>query len=246
MTRITHLSVIVCPACLRRYTVRGFGSVNLSGWTEWSDGRAYGRLYRPSPIVKRCACGAFFLERHAQVIDHIDIIPWHAKYVAPPKDPSILRRSWRWLTRQPPYYPDTPEYPHPAPVLSDLEVADALASLPRDTPRDVELEMRRQLWRAFNDLHRVETLPKGHPATVQGWEARHRENLARLHLLLIGQPNPRWLEVGEVLRQAGRFDDAVRAYGKASRKLAAIAGRLSSMAAAAQLNVVRLPVELHR
>lgn len=70
MTRITGSTIIACPVCGKEYRTSAYGSINLTGMEEWSDGFVYG-LYFSKPDVCICDCGALFLRAKARTVGFV-------------------------------------------------------------------------------------------------------------------------------------------------------------------------------
>ncbi len=65
MTRINGYRQIACPKCLKVYRAPSYGSINLSSFERWSDGRKMGSLFDYGGGIRSCQCGQYYLMKNA-------------------------------------------------------------------------------------------------------------------------------------------------------------------------------------
>ena len=65
MTRINGYRQIACPNCLKVYRTPSYGSINLSAYEHWSDGRKIGSLFDYGGGIRGCQCGQYYLMKNA-------------------------------------------------------------------------------------------------------------------------------------------------------------------------------------
>jgi hypothetical protein len=209
MTRAIGVIIYACPACDRPYSGSWYSSINFSGWREWSDGFAFGDLYKPDPgPVLRCPCGALHLRGTAPKAGSIN----YDDYIV--DRPS--RSFWgRLAGRRPPDPPSPPERPPYLDAVSPDESGALLAERADKLTPDIEIGLRRTLWRGLNEpFHDVDQ--RRSPERMEWPQAGKNqvENLERLIALLRAREEPLWREIGEAERELGHFDAALEAFGK--------------------------------
>lgn len=159
---------------------------------------------------------------------------------ADPVNEAPTKRRW-WGLRAPKANKPNPWMLRPDPYahLSTIGPArlggmlDGLNGGHTNLDNQTELEIRRWLWWSWNHATRG----------MQGWmladvpeasQDMKRENLERLLPLLLCEPSPDWMQIGDAHRQLAQFDEACRAYGREVEaaawvgELTALAGRRSS------------------
>ena len=228
MTSVIGSNIITCPACGRRYRLPCFGAINFSGWVRWSDGREEGDLYKPAEPVSRCQCGALFLR--AQPV--VEYVPW--TYTPPPPKPGLVRRALNCLTgKSPQAPPERPPSPGPVPRMTPEEIFALALDFPASIDAELDLPLRRQVWRSLNDPDRE----PGSPALAPERDLARSANLERLLPLLLRQTDPDWLEIGEAHRELGNFAEARRWFAKVEGDREDEAKRLLERAAAGDRTV---------
>jgi hypothetical protein len=61
MTRITGHSLIATPCCRAQYSTPRYGSMNFSAFAYWTDGETEGGLMPGGGGLRKCKCGEFYL-----------------------------------------------------------------------------------------------------------------------------------------------------------------------------------------
>lgn len=209
MTRFSPPIIHQCPACAGYFKRYALISLFFDNVTVWSDGN--GQWWaNASASVGRCpACtGIVWLADASEVM--------RAPYKRLPIGP--LTRAWHRLTgdrggrlRDEREWAALPAGIKNAEQLDGLKCADdfieALAALPPDAI-ERETHLRQRLWWASNDHFRVldgETATAPQPAVA---DEIARANAQRLVELLEHDAKGQ-VARGELLRQLGRFDEAV-------------------------------------
>ena len=240
MTTVSGFNIIACPGCGTRFRLPIYGSVFISDTEQWSDGRTRSRLFKPSPNACVCPCGAPFLLHECERVARM-------KWIRPVEVPSPQRSLWAALRGESgprcQYIPgryDTeifsgepwPEYPEPpdwAPRPTVEAFTAAAAGLPAGTPFGLEVALRRELWRLLNDAARPSKDSSDDardPASSPAW----LPNLERLHGLLAQDATADRTEIGETLRQLGRFDEAIKVFNEVGGDRAPLASFLFELA----------------
>jgi hypothetical protein len=65
MTSISGYRIIASPCCDARFSAPRYASMNYSAHEYWSDGRHVHSLAPTDGGLRRCTCGAYFLQRNA-------------------------------------------------------------------------------------------------------------------------------------------------------------------------------------
>jgi hypothetical protein len=209
MTRFAPPTLYQCSACAGYFKRYGFRSLFFDEVPDWSDGKNSNWWARASGSVGRCpSCiGIVWIE------DAIELMP------APSEPPPIgpLERIWHRMTgdkrgrlSEEQDWQALPAGIQQAERFDGLhhahDLIDALLALPPDA-LDREGHLRRRLWWASNDHLRGQrgvslvALPGVAEDVAQA-------NMQRLLALIEHDPDEQ-VERGELLRQLGRFDEAV-------------------------------------
>ena len=129
---------------------------------------------------------------------------------APPK-PGVLRRALRRLTGKSPVAPhERPMSPDPAPRMPPDELLALALDFPAGLDAELELPLRRQIWRSLNDPDRA----PGASTLAPERDLARTANLERLLPLLLRQADPDQLEVGEAHRELGHLEAAQRHFAE--------------------------------
>ena len=210
MTRFSPPIIHQCPACARYFKRHALISLFFDTVTEWSDGKNGQWWASASGSVGRCpACTGIVWLADA---DEVMRVPYK------PLPIGFLIRAWYRLTGdrngrlgEEREWDALPDGVKNAEQIDGLKCADdfieALAALPPDAV-DCEKHLRQRLWWASNDHVRViaseaDIIPQ--PAIA---EEITRANAQRLLELVEHDPKEQ-VARGELLRQLGRFDEAV-------------------------------------
>ncbi|MEV4783387.1 hypothetical protein [Burkholderia sp. LMU1-1-1.1] len=210
MTRFSPPIIHQCPACAGYFKRYALISLFFDTVTEWSDGKSGQWWANASGSVGRCpVCTGIVWLADA---DEIMRAPHRPRPIGP------MSRAWHRLTgdrggclRDERVWDSLPAGIRNAEQIDGLKCADdfieALAALPSDVA-DREKHLRQRLWWASNDHLRVtasEASAMRQPAVA---EEIARANAQRLVELLEHDPKEQ-VARGELLRQLGRFDEAV-------------------------------------
>lgn len=210
MTRFAPPTVYQCPACAGYFKRSGFRSLHFDDFVpDWSDGKNGNWWARKSGTVGRCpACvGIIWIE------DAIALMPAPCK----PRPIGLLARFWHRVTGdkggrlcEERDWQALPAGIQQAESIDGLnhahDLLDALGALSPDE-LDRERYLRRRLWQASNDHLRGQH-GVCHVALPRVAEDVAHANMLRLLELLENDPEGK-VERGELLRQLGRFDEAV-------------------------------------
>ena len=210
MTRFAPPTLYHCPACAGYFKRYALISLFFDSVTEWSDGKSGQRSANASGSVGRCpACtGIVWLADANEVM--------RAPYK--PRPIGFVVRVWHRLTgdrggrlRDAREWDALPDGIKNAEQIDGLKYAvdfvEALATLPPEAV-DREKHLRLRLWGASNDHLRVIAGEEGATPQPAVAEEIARANAQRLLVLLEHDPKEQ-VARGELLRQLGRFDEAV-------------------------------------
>ena len=138
-------------------------------------------------------------------------------------------------------WPEFPEPPEWAPELNGDALAKVVESLPPETPKAIEIEARRQLWRSLNDPCRIEPPFDDAPSSAHQGPPLVAHNLRRLLNLLPQLTEDDQFEAGEILRELGQFEQARGLFDQIAGERAGDARFLSAAAAQHDARVKLLP-----
>ena len=116
----------------------------------------------------------------------------------------------------------------------------AAAELPAGTAYGLEVALRRELWRLLNDAARP-SKDSHEDARDPAWSPAWLLNLERLHGLLAQDATADRTEIGETLRQQGRFDEAIKVFNEVEGDRAPLASFLGDLAHQDVSSVIRIP-----
>jgi len=209
MTRIAPPTLYQCPACAGYFKRYGFMSLCFDDGPDWSDGKNVNWWAQESGLVGRCpSCSSF-----VWIEDAVALMP------APSEPGPIgpLERTWYRVTgdkrgrlRDERAWHALPAGIRQAERIDGLrrahDLIDALLTLPPDA-LDREIHLRRWLWWSSND-HMRGMHSFAYVALPSVAEEVAYANIMRFQALLEHDPDGQ-VERGELLRQLGRFDEAV-------------------------------------
>lgn len=212
MTRFARPALHQCPACAGYFTRTVLASLHFyDGMPEWSDGKSGQWWAGAGASVGRCpACRSVVWIDDAIAVMQVPLEPrkigpmarlWH-RVTGDKRGRLRAAREWAAL----------PAGIRQAEPIDRLECVDdfmeALAALHADDTGGREVYLRRRLWWASSDHQRARgdgTLVAPLPVVAA---APARAN--RLRLLELVERDPKaQVARGELLRQLGRFDEAV-------------------------------------
>jgi len=224
MTRITGFTLVASPCCRTLYSTPQYGSINLSAQGYWTDGAKEHGLMPGGGGLRKCKCGQFYLLReaislgfesgpetpHTQFVDAADLAD---ATQSPRKAVELVARRQYWMHLNDPY--------------RDLYRAhrateDQAAQEKWDVDWYAANPDQRSAWRKVVDrllrkkpaVHppmdaRPFSVPPYQPSELQ---LRNMERLLELIFEKLYEPyGPDMLEVAELYRELGRFDEAADA-----------------------------------
>ena len=213
MTSYATPAVYQCPACQGLLLRERLRSMNTYGVTFWSDGDAtFSRLPSRSPLIRCPSCPAVFWQDDLHPIGKLPKRPL-------PQEPMgwLLRRLVQWggdehgdiQTQRD--WDEAPVEWRTAEYDKTLEYDDLLQALRELNGPNGEREVyiRRRIWWLANDRSRVYASGKRAPFPPLALRSKMRENILRM-IELHEQSGFGVVERAELLRQMGRFDDAVQ------------------------------------
>jgi len=212
MTRFAPPTIYQCPACAGYFKRYALGSLHFyDDVPEWSDGMSGQWWAGVGAPVGRCpaCCNVVWVDDAIAVMQ----APLEPRKIGP------MARLWHRMTgdkrgrlRAVREWAALPIEIKQAESIDRLECADdlmeALTAPPTDDADDREVYLRRRLWWASSDhqRERVDGLLVTSSTTVAAAPALAN----RLRLLELVERDPKaQVERGELLRQLGRFDEAV-------------------------------------
>lgn len=222
MTRIAGNSIIEAPCCGAQLVTPQYGSINFSAREYWTDGQTVHGLSPLDGGLRRCACGSYFLLRQAEKVGYLPKLKPRAPvgWDKPSFISRILGNSeakrkhimWVYDTRpEAEIAADEKLVPPAATHVRDTELSAIINSSLQDT--QILEVARRRYWRHLNDSYRevyrahkesgTATFPDFQPTQDQ------IDNMQRLLLLVVGSPSPDWLEIAELHRELGQFDESL-------------------------------------
>jgi len=180
--------VIECPKCQGLARVFTLLSGNTFGARRWTDGKMIAPMLPRPPAITKCGdCGHYFWISDANVIGELPLWGDEAKRI-----PS----NWKTAER--------------VRELSESEYFEAIRIGVAES-KEQELHLRIWAWWAGNDLLRSQgqsSVDQTQAVPIRSPEAT--ANLERLLELLDTSNTDQRLMKAEVLRELGKFDDAIR------------------------------------
>jgi hypothetical protein len=247
MTRISGTRIIESPCCQTQYSTPDYGSVNLSAYEFWTDGRRVGSLFSGDGGLRRCVCGAYFL---LHMCDHIQTIPKTAYKPRAPKGWQNTQSNWWTRFWGKPTLGDCllnydirtdeeiqaveADMPPQTSYVADADMTDVIERCSGN--REMQIIARRRMWQYLNDPFREvyrqhkEVSQDTFPHFEAGLE--QKENMLKLAYLLEDGYGPTWLELAELFREVGDMEAAAKALaraGKSDETLTEVMGQLIEM-----------------
>jgi hypothetical protein len=224
MTRITGFTLIASPCCRTLYSTPQYGSINLSAMGYWTDGEKEYGLMPSGGGLRKCKCGQFYLLReaiklgfeagpetpHTEFVDAADLAD--ATRSSSPAVELVARREyWKHLND-----------PYRELYRAHRQAEDQAAQEKWDTDWHVANPDTRPVLRKFLDRvlrnkpasptpmdTRRFSAPPYQPSELQ---VQNMERLLGLILEKSHEPyGPDMLEVAELYRELGRFEEALDA-----------------------------------
>lgn len=224
MTRITGFNIVASPCCRTLYSTPEYGSINLSAMGYWTDGEKEYSLMPRGGGLRKCKCGQFYLlseaislgfeagpeTPHTQFVDAADLA---SATQSPRKALELVARRHYWMHLNDPYREL---------YRAHRQAEDKAAQEKWDADWHAANTDPRSTWRKLADRllrkkpvapppmdTRPFSVPPYQPSEVQ---VQNMERLLELILENLYEPyGPDMLEVAELYRELGRFDDAADA-----------------------------------
>ncbi|MBN1922516.1 MAG: hypothetical protein JW892_14810 [Anaerolineae bacterium] len=186
--------VIECPHCRTPARVFTLFSGNTCGARTWTDGKTIALMLPQPPFITKCSgCNHYFWLSEAKVIGEIPV--WEPEMWLNPRTWRRIPGKWRAAKH--------------VRELSEMESLEAIG-VPVAHNIEQEVHLRVRAWWASNDPMRSRDQCEG--AQIQTASPRSLEATMNLeHLLeLLDESDPyERIVKAEVLRELGRFDDAI-------------------------------------
>lgn len=180
--------VIACPSCGAFALVSTLMSGNTCGARFWTDGKMLAPMLPTPPSVTKCRhCRGYFWVADAKIVG--EVAPWE-------HDSETIPKEWRRA--------------EPVADLAEAEFLEAITlSVARN--KDEEMHLRVSAWHAGNDAYR-EGVDANRGALPPSWKHSPEaiDNLERLAALLTESDPDRRLMKAEIMRELGRFPEALR------------------------------------
>jgi tetratricopeptide (TPR) repeat protein len=227
MTRISGFTIIASPCCRTLYSTPEYGSINLSAMGYWTDGAKEHGLMPGGGGLRKCKCGRFYLlseatslgleagpeTPHTQIVDAADLAD--ATQTTSPTVELVARRQY-WMHLNDPYREL---------YRAHRQAEDQAAQDKWDADWNAANPDQRSEWRKLADQllrkkpaapppmdTRPFSAPPYHPSELQ---VQNMERLLELILEELHEPyGPDMLEVAELYRELGRFEEAADALDK--------------------------------
>ena len=234
MTMVRGVRIVAAPCCGAQYALPNYMSMNFSAFAFWTDAWRDGSLMPNDEGLRRCVCGQFFLLKDTKAIEdgdarEADGLPTTSA-VPPEQLPECFLSPvsaevevaarlgyWRYLNHS---------YRHAYVKHRDAEEAATRAAWIASNPD------RRTWWdRLLRRSAPTYSRPEGSPFTYPPYEPSPEQlaNMQRLCELLQPSelaPNGNMLELAELYREQGRFDEASAVLQSVESKDLDITGRL--------------------
>ena len=227
MTRITGFTLIASPCCRTLYSTPLYGSINLSAMGYWTDGHKEYGLMPGGGGLRKCKCGEFYLMREATSLG-LEAGPDtpHTKFVddadladatqSPRKAVELVARRQYWMHLNDPYREL---------YRAHRQAEDQAAQEKWDADWRAANPDQRSAWRKVLDrlLRKKPAAPppmdtRPFSAPPYQTSALQIQNMERLLELIIEKSHepygPDMLEVAELYRELGRFEEAQDALKK--------------------------------
>jgi hypothetical protein len=223
MTRVTGFTLIASPCCRMLYSTPQYGSVNLSAMGYWTDGHKEYGLMPGGGGLRKCKCGEFYLMREATSLglevgpdtpqtEFVDAADLADATQSPHKAVALVARRQYWMQLNDPYREL---------YRAHREAEDQAAQEKWDADWHAANPDQRLAWRKVFDRllgkkpaappmdTRPFSAPLYQPSVIQ---VQNMERLLELILQKLHEPyGPDMLEVAELYRELGRFEEALDA-----------------------------------
>lgn len=224
MTRITGFTLIAAPCCRTLYSTPQYGSINLSAHGYWTDGEKEFGLMPSGGGLRKCKCGQFFLLReatalnieagpetpHTQFVDAADLAD-ATQSKSPTVELAARRQYWKHLND-----------PYRELYRAHRQAEDQAAQEKWDAKWHSANPDTRPVLRKFLDrmLRKKPAVPppmdtrpfSAPPYQPSELQVQNMERLLELILEKLHEPyGPDMLEVAELYRELGRFEEGADA-----------------------------------
>jgi hypothetical protein len=224
MTIITGFTIVASPCCRTLYSTPQYGSLNLSAMGYWTDGAKEHGLMPGGGGLRKCKCGQFYLLReaiklgfeagpetpHTQFVDAADLAD---ATLSTRKPVELVARRQYWMHLNEPYREL---------YRAHREAEDQAAQEKWDADWRAANPDQRSAWRKVVDrlLRKKPAAPP--PIDTRSFSAPpyqpsdlQVQNMVRLLELILEKSyepyGPDMLEVAELYRELGRFQEAANA-----------------------------------
>ena len=221
MTRITGYFLIATPCCHSQYTTPRYGSLNFSANAYWTDGATESGLMPGGGGLRKCKCGEFYLLQDTIKVDfdappdtpsamHVAVADLPEATLSPNKALELVARRLYWLHLNDVYRDLYRTHRESEDKASQAKWGEEWQAANPDTrtvwTKLISRLLHRKPVAAPPMQNKPFTLPPYHPSQIQV------ANMTRLLELLLEGCNetycPDPLEVTELYRELGRFDEA--------------------------------------
>lgn len=221
MTRITGHSLIATPCCRALYSTPRYGSVNFMAFAYWTDGETEGGLMPGGGGLRKCKCGEFYLlqetikfgfdaQPDTPPTEHVKSADLPGATRSPNKAVELVARRLYWMHLNDGYRDLYRAHRKAEDKASQAKWAAEWHAANPDTRSTWEKLIGRLLRRkpvaAPPMQNKPFTFPPFQPSQLQ------IDNMTRLLELLLEGGNEKYgpdpLEVTELYRELGRFDEA--------------------------------------
>lgn len=228
MTSVSGYDLVSSPCCQRTYRSPAYASINTRNWHRWSDGFAFGDLYKPPSSICRCECGEYFFANEVETQTHVG-------YKDAPANPPP------WL-----------------PLFSWRDAPGVMEKSEKFCSDVIEGEVRLLYWYCLNHRYRKragrdELRPLfadssvGPPKPLLLWQLtdaecdrRIIENLEVMYPLMTRHRPDDHLLLGESCRAAGRMSEAIVHFEQVTDSDHIAAQHLIELASANATRVIRI------
>ena len=222
MTSITGFTIVASPCCRTLYSTPQYGSINLTAREYWSDGYRQAPLFADDGGLRKCKCGKFYLlreaiklgldaEAHTPQTEYVDAADLADATQSPSPTVELAARREYWKYLNDPYrelyraHRSTEDQ-----AAQDKWVADWHAANPDKRPV-LRKFLDRMLRKKPASPPPMDTRPfSAPPYQPSELQVRNMERLLGLILEKTHEPyGPDMLEVAELYRELGRFEEAL-------------------------------------
>lgn len=270
---ISGYLIICCPKCARQYKAPVYVPSKGGKWLAWTDGY-FRAVDRQASTVCICNCETLFLKNRAKKIGFVSERWGDVFEPSLPDIPKFLREEadsggqsfWEFIkglftkarnsesrgNKEEIWWPDVSH-------IDGLgDVGDLLAKVESNIDPELEIAVRRECWWKFNDIRRAGAALESEAVQLSESEKNNLKKLLMLLLAGVNQMRPRsvddeeskalislqWLTIGEIQREMGYFEGALRSFSLVNGKYGERARLLERLACRQLATVVECePIE---